>query len=208
MECKYFGICGSCTLGGESYEKQLQYKVDKEKDRFSPLYDGKIDIIKSDDGYIDTKKIENLHRNSIIKSYVLLQGNTPNITRFNQQTSCFFTDHTENYKALKTKYDRIHISNSAHIKEPAQENETISNYLKRIQQPIKDFLAANNCQQIYFEANKLHIFIGNMSLTLTTGTILPNLKSIKSKTKKNYTTIKLIDSLTHLVENNEKEALR
>ena len=111
-------------------------------------------IIKSDDGYTDTKKIENLHRNTIIKSYVLLQGNPPNITRFNQQTSCFFTNHTANYNALKTKYDRIHISNSAHIKEPAKENENISDYLKRIQQPIKDFLAANNCQQIYFEANK------------------------------------------------------
>ena len=111
-------------------------------------------IIKSDDGYTDTKKIENLHRDTIIKSYVLLQGTTPNITRFNQQTSCFFTSHNANYKALKTKYDRIHISNSAHTKEPAQEGETISDYLKRIQQPIKDFLAVNDCQQIYFEANK------------------------------------------------------
>jgi len=111
-------------------------------------------IIKSDDGYIDTQKIENLHRETIIKSYVLLQGSAPNITRFNQQTSCFFTEHSTNYEALKTKYDRIHISNSAHSKERTLENESISDYLKRIQKPIKGFLDTNNCQQIYFEANK------------------------------------------------------
>ena len=111
-------------------------------------------IIKSDDGYIDTKRIENLYRETIAKAYVLLQGHTPNITRFNQQTSCFFTEHTASYKALKTKYNRIHITDSAHIKQAAKENENITDYLKRIQKPIKEFLQTNDCQQIYFEINK------------------------------------------------------
>ena len=111
-------------------------------------------IIKSDDGYTDIKKIENLHRKTIIKSYVLLQGSAPNITRLNQKSSCFFTGHRKNYKALKTKYNRIHISKSAHKKEAPKENENISDYLKRIQQPIKDFLENNKCKQIYFEINK------------------------------------------------------
>jgi len=50
MQCNYFGICGSCTLGGKTYDEQLTYKVDIEKERFQELYTNKIDIIKSDDG--------------------------------------------------------------------------------------------------------------------------------------------------------------
>ena len=50
MQCEYFGICGSCNLGGKSYEEQLQLKIDREKDRFAPLWDKDITIIKSPDG--------------------------------------------------------------------------------------------------------------------------------------------------------------
>lgn len=50
MECKYFGICGSCTLGEKTYDEQLQYKIDREKLRFNTQYTGEIDIIKSEDG--------------------------------------------------------------------------------------------------------------------------------------------------------------
>ncbi|MEA2050600.1 MAG: tRNA (uridine(54)-C5)-methyltransferase TrmA [Campylobacterota bacterium] len=50
MNCEYFGVCGSCNLGGKTYEEQLKIKVDKEKDRFKELWSGDIDIIKSDDG--------------------------------------------------------------------------------------------------------------------------------------------------------------
>ena len=50
MNCEYFGICGSCNLGGNSYDEQLKIKVDIEKDRFKELWANDIDIIKSTDG--------------------------------------------------------------------------------------------------------------------------------------------------------------
>ncbi len=50
MTCEYFGVCGSCNLGGVSYEEQLSTKIDIEKQRFSNLWDKEIDIIKSCDG--------------------------------------------------------------------------------------------------------------------------------------------------------------
>jgi len=50
MDCNYFGICGSCTLGGKTYEEQLKSKIDIEKERFKNFWNNKIDIIKSDDG--------------------------------------------------------------------------------------------------------------------------------------------------------------
>jgi tRNA (uracil-5-)-methyltransferase len=49
MTCNYFGICGSCTLGGNSYEEQLQIKKEIEKERFNPVYKGVFDIIKSEE---------------------------------------------------------------------------------------------------------------------------------------------------------------
>ncbi len=50
MNCEYFGKCGSCTLHSMSYEEQLDIKVKREKERFADIYDGNVDIIKSDDG--------------------------------------------------------------------------------------------------------------------------------------------------------------
>jgi len=50
MDCNYFGICGSCTLGGKSYDEQLNIKVNIEKKRFENLWTQGIDIIKSNDG--------------------------------------------------------------------------------------------------------------------------------------------------------------
>ena len=50
MTCEYFGVCGSCNLGGLSYEEQLSKKIDIEKDRFKNLWDKDIDIIRSKDG--------------------------------------------------------------------------------------------------------------------------------------------------------------
>ncbi len=112
------------------------------------------EIIKSEDGYIDSLKVEALHQKTIIDAYVLLQGNVPLITRTNQSSACIFTKNAKSYAALQTKYSRIHLSDSAHIRLNLKENETIIEYLKRLQQPIREFLAANNCQHIYFEANK------------------------------------------------------
>ena len=50
MTCEYFGVCGSCNLGGVSYEEQLSTKIDLEKKRFHDIWDKDFDIIKSSDG--------------------------------------------------------------------------------------------------------------------------------------------------------------
>lgn len=50
MTCEYFGVCGSCNLGGLTYDEQLSKKIDIEKDRFKDLWNNDIDIIKSKDG--------------------------------------------------------------------------------------------------------------------------------------------------------------
>ncbi|MGJ0337738.1 tRNA (uridine(54)-C5)-methyltransferase TrmA [Aliarcobacter cryaerophilus] len=47
MNCKYFGSCASCTLYDKSYEDQLNYKIQREKNRFSNLTTCDFDIIKS-----------------------------------------------------------------------------------------------------------------------------------------------------------------
>jgi tRNA (uracil-5-)-methyltransferase len=56
MECKYFKPsdeheqCGSCNLGGMSYEEQLDYKITKEQQRFENFYTKPLEVIKSEDG--------------------------------------------------------------------------------------------------------------------------------------------------------------
>ena len=50
MNCEYFGKCGSCTIHDLGYEGQLDFKIQREKERFSKLCDFntiKLDIIKS-----------------------------------------------------------------------------------------------------------------------------------------------------------------
>ncbi len=48
MDCEYFGKCGSCALHEKTYEEQLLFKIDREKNRFSDLTKIDFDIIKSD----------------------------------------------------------------------------------------------------------------------------------------------------------------
>ena len=47
MTCKYFGLCASCTLYDKNYDEQLNYKIQREKNRFSNLNTLDFDIIKS-----------------------------------------------------------------------------------------------------------------------------------------------------------------
>ncbi|OCL83432.1 tRNA (uridine(54)-C5)-methyltransferase TrmA [Arcobacter porcinus] len=50
MQCDYFASCASCTLHNMSYDEQLNFKIDREKDRFKDLIDFSktpLDIIKS-----------------------------------------------------------------------------------------------------------------------------------------------------------------
>lgn len=48
MNCKYFGKCGSCVLYDKSYEEQLNFKLQREKERFSNFTTMNFDIIKSE----------------------------------------------------------------------------------------------------------------------------------------------------------------
>jgi tRNA (uracil-5-)-methyltransferase len=50
MQCEYFGKCGGCSLGGVTYEEQLQIKIDNQKENFQKIYQGEFEIIKSEDG--------------------------------------------------------------------------------------------------------------------------------------------------------------
>ncbi|MEN4045030.1 tRNA (uridine(54)-C5)-methyltransferase TrmA [Sulfurimonas sp. NWX367] len=47
MDCKYFGECGACRVYEDGYEVQLNEKVQINKERFSPYFDGDISVYKS-----------------------------------------------------------------------------------------------------------------------------------------------------------------
>ena len=47
MNCEYFGKCASCTLYDKNYEEQLDFKAQREKERFSNFTSIDFDIIKS-----------------------------------------------------------------------------------------------------------------------------------------------------------------
>ena len=47
MNCEYFGKCGSCTIHDLGHEKQLDFKIQREKERFSNFIDIDFDIVKS-----------------------------------------------------------------------------------------------------------------------------------------------------------------
>lgn len=49
MNCEYFGKCGSCVLYDKSYEEQLNFKLQREKERFSDFTTIDFDIIKSEE---------------------------------------------------------------------------------------------------------------------------------------------------------------
>ena len=47
MECKYFGECGACKVYENGYEAQLTDKLELNKKRFLPYYNGDISVFKS-----------------------------------------------------------------------------------------------------------------------------------------------------------------
>ena len=47
MNCEYFGKCGSCTIHDLGYDGQLDFKIQREKERFSNFTDMNFDIVKS-----------------------------------------------------------------------------------------------------------------------------------------------------------------
>lgn len=51
MDCKYFGVCGSCNFYQDSYDKQLESKKESIKAEFAPFFDG----------YIETFGSKNIH---------------------------------------------------------------------------------------------------------------------------------------------------
>ena len=48
MNCEYFGKCASCVLYDKSYDEQLNFKLQREKERFSDFTTMDFDIIRSD----------------------------------------------------------------------------------------------------------------------------------------------------------------
>ena len=48
MNCEYFGKCASCVLYDKSYQEQLNFKLQREKKRFSDFTTMDFDIIKSE----------------------------------------------------------------------------------------------------------------------------------------------------------------
>ncbi|RXJ66628.1 tRNA (uridine(54)-C5)-methyltransferase TrmA [Halarcobacter ebronensis] len=73
MHCEYFGKCGSCTLYDKSYEEQLNFKIQREKNRFSNLTNLEFEIIKSDE-----KNFRNRAEFRIWKSFD--ENNNPTIS--------------------------------------------------------------------------------------------------------------------------------
>ncbi len=49
MNCEYFGKCGSCVLYDKSYEEQLNFKLQREKERFADFTTMNFDIIRSEE---------------------------------------------------------------------------------------------------------------------------------------------------------------
>ena len=52
MNCEYFGKCGSCTIHDIGYDGQLDFKIQREKERFSNFINFEninLDIVKSDE---------------------------------------------------------------------------------------------------------------------------------------------------------------
>jgi len=51
MECKYFGECGACRVYENTYEGQLNEKLELNRDRFSLFYKKDISVFKSPDSH-------------------------------------------------------------------------------------------------------------------------------------------------------------
>lgn len=49
MQCEHFGVCGSCKLYDKTYEEQLEYKIQREKNRFEDLTNLDFEIIRSNE---------------------------------------------------------------------------------------------------------------------------------------------------------------
>ncbi len=47
MDCKYFGECGACVVYENGYDAQLKKKLDLNKERFLPFFDGEILVFES-----------------------------------------------------------------------------------------------------------------------------------------------------------------
>jgi len=91
LECDYFGRCGACVAYEGGYEKQLEDKIELNKQRFKPYYNGEIDVVKSPTQnyrFRSEFKIwhigEELHyaMNSIDKSGVVTITNCPQVSVF------------------------------------------------------------------------------------------------------------------------------
>ena len=88
MDCKYFGECGACVVYENGYEQQLNQKLELNKERFIPFYDGDISVFKSPQSHYRSRsefKIwlldVDIHygMNHIEKKGVVLVGQCPQV---------------------------------------------------------------------------------------------------------------------------------
>lgn len=63
MNCEYFGKCGSCVLFDKSYDEQLKFKIQREKERFSDLTDLEFEIITSEEEHFRNRAEFRIWRN-------------------------------------------------------------------------------------------------------------------------------------------------
>jgi len=51
VDCKYFGECGACVVYENGYEQQLNQKLELNRERFRPFFDGDISVFKSPESH-------------------------------------------------------------------------------------------------------------------------------------------------------------
>jgi tRNA (uracil-5-)-methyltransferase len=75
VNCKYFGVCGSCNLYDGGYKAQIDFKAEREKKRFSDLYSGDFSILESkEEAYRGRAEFKIWHSSDDSISYAMAKG--------------------------------------------------------------------------------------------------------------------------------------
>ncbi|QOG13260.1 tRNA (uridine(54)-C5)-methyltransferase TrmA [Arcobacter sp. FWKO B] len=72
MDCKYIGKCGSCLLGGMTYQEQLDYKIKSHKEKFMEFYNGEFEVFRSSEVSFRARAEFKLYHNDQKVSYAMV----------------------------------------------------------------------------------------------------------------------------------------
>lgn len=72
MDCKYIGKCGSCLLGGMTYQEQLDYKTKSHKQKFTEFYNGEFEVFSSPEVAFRSRAEFKLYHNDEKVSYAMV----------------------------------------------------------------------------------------------------------------------------------------